>query len=184
MKQKDNILMRNNKKVINKKNTHNLFKFETKYGKIGDSTVNDSTENRTKKINDYLEPFNNNRSFQGKKNSFNSNQKKEISMDNIRPNEKKDEEKKNKNNESSLLNNSGILSINEIEDIIYYNDMSDINKEDNFLFYHQEYHTFIKKRKIKIINLFFENKSDGKNKIKIKKKLRDSKEYSERKSYK
>ena len=186
LKQKDNILMRNNKKVINKKKKNNLLKFETKYGKIVDITANDSTENRTKKINDYLEPFNNDRSFHGKRNSINrnSNQKKEISMDNIRPNEKRDEEKKNKINESSLLNNSGILSVNEIEDIICYYDMSDINKEDNFLFYHQEYHNFLKKNKIKIKNLFFDNKSYRQSKIKIKTKLIDSKENSKRKSYK
>ena len=185
-KKKDNILIRNNKKVINKKNTHNLFKFETKYGRIGDITIDDSTENRTKKINDYLEPINNNKSFQEKKkrNKKNSNQNKEINMDNIIPNEKNDD----KLNDSSLIKNSGILSVNEIEDIICYNDMSDINKEDNYLFYHHEYFKFLKKNKNQIYNLFFGNKNENRSyvqsKIKIRIRLSDSRDNSERKSYK
>ena len=77
-------------------------------------------------------------------------------------------------NDTSLKEDSGILSINEIEDIICYNDMKDINKKDNFLFSLDDKNNFIKKYKKKIYNLFFDN-NDKENyiesKIKIKKKI-------------
>ena len=66
--------------------------------------------------------------------------------------------------------------MDEIEDIIKYNDMENINKDDNYLFKFEDHANFIKTYKKKIINLFFDNKNRiGENykqsKIKIKKKI-------------
>lgn len=66
--------------------------------------------------------------------------------------------------------------MDEIEDIIKYNDMEDINKDDNYLFKYEDHANYIKINKKKIINLFFNDKNYiGENykqsKIKIKKKI-------------
>jgi len=67
------------------------------------------------------------------------------------------EEKNNKANNTSIIEDSGILSMNEVQDIIYYNDMSDINKEDDFLFRFNDHKKFVEKNKKKINNMFFES---------------------------
>ena len=86
------------------------------------------------------------------------------------------EEKEKKINESSVEEDSGILSMEEIEDIINYNDMKDINKDDNYLFNFEDHDNFIRSYKKRIINLFFDNKNYitenyKQSKIKIKKKI-------------
>ena len=61
--------------------------------------------------------------------------------------------------------------MDEIEDIIKYNDMGDINKEDNYLFKFEDHANFIKTYKKNIVNLFFDNSENYKqSKIKIRKK--------------
>ena len=67
------------------------------------------------------------------------------------------EEKNNKVNETSNDEESGILSINEVQDIIRYIDMYNIKKEDNFLFKYNDYNNFIEKNSKIISNKFFGN---------------------------
>ena len=191
-KNKDKILINNNFNNINKKITYNLFKFDKKFGTINPINANESMDNRANVIYKNYESNNNKKTYQGKQ--INKNNKnnilyinKEIIEYNRRLSEEINKEKNNnKKNESSLEENSGILSINEIEDIICYNNMSNINKEDNYLFYYKDHHKFLKKYKKTINNLFFVNPKQKKtyiqSKIKIKKKLIDSKENSENKN--
>lgn len=81
------------------------------------------------------------------------------------------ESKNNIINESSIQEDSGILSMNEIEDIICYNNMYDISKEENYLFNQGDYDNYVKKHKKNVYNLFFGNQSETykQSKIKIKK---------------
>ena len=58
---------------------------------------------------------------------------------------------------------SGMLSMDEIEDIIFYNDMEKVYKKENFLFYINDYKFFMEKKKKYVEKLFFGN--DG-NKMK------------------
>ena len=86
------------------------------------------------------------------------------------------DKKDDKINESSIEEDSGILSMNEIEDIIIYNDMKDIDKEHNYLFKLDDHDNFIKDYKKIITNLFFDNEYHSSeiyklSKIKIKKKI-------------
>ena len=64
-------------------------------------------------------------------------------------------EKHKKLNDSSIEEESGILSMNEVQDIIHYNDMYDIRKEDKYLFNYKDNELFIDKYKQKIYNIFF-----------------------------
>ena len=63
--------------------------------------------------------------------------------------------------------------MNEIEDIIIYNNMKNINKDDNYLFYKNDYYDFIKENKDKILFLFFDinNKTEEKINKEIKTKI-------------
>ena len=63
--------------------------------------------------------------------------------------------------------------MNEIEDIICYNNMYDISKEENYLFNRDDYDIYMKKHKKNVYNLFFGNHCETyrQSKIKIKKKL-------------
>ena len=88
------------------------------------------------------------------------------------------EEKEKKINESSIEEDSGILSMDDIEDIIKYNDMEEINKDDNYLFKFEDHANFIKTYKKNIINFFFDDKNHidenyKQSKIKIKKKIKE-----------
>lgn len=67
------------------------------------------------------------------------------------------EEKSNKANNTSIVEDSGILSMNEVQDIIYYNDMSDLNKEDDYLFKFNDYKNFVEKNRKKINSMFFDS---------------------------
>lgn len=62
-----------------------------------------------------------------------------------------------KKNESKDLSSSdcGILSLDEVEDIIYYNNMRNIKYSDDFLFYNDDYNNFIKNKMLSIKNTFF-----------------------------
>ena len=83
------------------------------------------------------------------------------------------ESKNEKIEESSIEEESGVLSMNEIEDIIIYNNMKNINKDDNYLFYKNDYYDFIKENKDKILFLFFDinNKTEEKINKEIKTKI-------------
>ena len=83
------------------------------------------------------------------------------------------ESKNEKIEESSIEEESGILSMNEIEDIIIYNNMKNINKDDNYLFCKNDYNDFIKENKDKILFLFFDinNKTEEKINKEIKTKI-------------
>jgi hypothetical protein len=50
--------------------------------------------------------------------------------------------------------------MNEIEDIIIYNNMENINKEDNYLFKNYDYNNFMAEYQQKISSLFFDTKKD------------------------
>ena len=95
----------------------------------------------------------------------------------------------NKIKESSIKEESGILSINDIEDIICYNNMSDIKKEENYLFYNHDVLFFFEKHQKMLYNLFFDdnknqNKSYRKSIIKKKEKIIDnSNKYKELKRF-
>ena len=87
------------------------------------------------------------------------------------------ESKNEKIEESSIEEESGVLSMNEIEDIIIYNNMKNINKDDNYLFYKNDYYDFIKENKDKILFLFFDinNKTEEKINKEIKTKINSEK---------
>ena len=70
------------------------------------------------------------------------------------------EGKEQKIDESSKEEESGILSMNEIEDIIIYNNMENINKEDNYLFKNYDYNNFMAEYQQKISSLFFDSKKE------------------------
>ena len=88
------------------------------------------------------------------------------------------ESKNEKIEESSIEEESGILSMNEIEDIIIYNNMKNINKDDNYLFCKNDYNDFIKENTDKILFLFFDinNKTEEKINKEIKTKINSEKE--------
>ena len=78
------------------------------------------------------------------------------------------ESKNEKIEESSIEEESGILSMNEIEDIIIYNNMKNIKKEDNYLFNKNDYNNFIEENQKNIFSLFFgENNNNNNNTNKI-----------------
>ena len=68
-------------------------------------------------------------------------------------------EKGKKINDSSIEEESGILSMNEVQDIIHYNDMLDLKKEDKYLFNYNDHNIFVLKYKQKIYNDFFNDKT-------------------------
>ena len=78
-------------------------------------------------------------------------------------------EKNKKIDDNSIEEDSGILSINQVEDIIRYNNMNNISKKDNFLFNYNDYNDFVKLYSNKIYNMFFED--NKKYAFRLKKKL-------------
>ena len=68
---------------------------------------------------------------------------------------------------------SNILSLDDVQDIIKYYDFEDINKEDNFLFHYNDYATFRNHKKNFIFNDFF-NENNSSNIFKDKKKKKNS----------
>ena len=84
-------------------------------------------------------------------------------------------------NEEEKEEDSNILSLDDVQDIIKYYDFNEINKQDNYLFHHRDYSIFINHKKGLLINDFF-NESQSSNLIKTKikqkntqKKKRDNK---------
>ena len=96
------------------------------------------------------------------------------------------ESKNEKIDETSIEEESGILSMNEIEDIIIYNNMKDINKDDKYLFKKNDYDDFINEYKDKILSLFFDvnNKKEEKINKEINIKINSDKKINELKKEK
>ena len=181
----------NNKKIsrndinnINKKLTYNKSKCDKNTGIKTLISFNDPKKIKANKIYEKLGDIKNKKNFQSlviknKKNNNKIDKKEEIIKDyngtSTKSNDEFFSEYSDKIKESSIEEESGILSVNEIEDIIHYNNMSDINKEDNYLFYKNERTNFYQKYNNKLNKLFFGNKKHNKSyrqsKIKIKKKV-------------
>jgi hypothetical protein len=179
-KAKDKKISRNYKNNINKKYTYNKFNNKNETQEL--ISLNNLKNNKTNKI--YEDISENNKMNQNDMNKYDNNNKyvdktEEIIEDNNNGASTKtndefySESKKKKINESSLREDSGILSMNEIEDIICYNNMYDISKEENYLFNRDDYDIYMKKHKKNVYNLFFGNHCETyrQSKIKIKKKL-------------
>ena len=177
-------ISRNDKNNINKKYTYNKFKFDKSARIKTLVSFNDSKKDKTNKIYKKLVNIKNKKNIQSiviknKNNKKNIDKKEEIIKDfngtSTKSNDEFYSEYSDKIKESSIEEESGILSMNEIEDIIRYNNMSDINKEENYLFYRNERTNFYQKYKNKLDKLFFGNKNHNKSyrqsKIKIKKKV-------------
>ena len=156
---------RNNKNEINKKHTYNNKLTQEKNNKDERLTTLD---NIMKSINNKMyqefDPIKKNKNNQENKNKNIKNLKKlEIVEDNNGSSTKTNEElcsaksHNQKKNETSLEDNSGILSWNEIEDIIRYEDMADVSKNKNYLFHSCDYTNFIKQYRSDIYNKFFNN---------------------------
>ena len=182
LKNKEKKLGRNYKNNINKKFTFN--KFNKKGESLEFKALNISKRNNANKKLKELDKNNekNNQNILKSKNEKIIDKKEEIKEDNNNGKSKKtndeffSEKKDDKINESSIEEDSGILSMNEIEDIIIYNDMKDIDKDDNYLFKLDDHDNFIKDYKKIITNLFFDNENHRRenykqSKIRIKKKL-------------
>ena len=182
LKNKEKKIGRNYKNNINKKFTFN------KFNKKGESSefkaLNISKKNNGNKNFKELDKNKekNHQNILKSKNEKYIDKKEEIKEDNnngasTKTNDEFFSEKKDdKINESSIEEDSGILSMNEIEDLINYNDMKDIDKDDNYLFKLDDHANFIKDYKKIITNLFFENENHisenyKQSKIKIKKKI-------------
>ena len=178
-KDKDKKISRNYKNNINKKYTYN------KFNKNNGTQELISLNNQKNKTNKIYEDINeNNKMIQNCINQYDNNYKyidktEEIIEDNNNGASTKtndefySESKNNKIDESSMQEDSGILSMNEIEDIICYNNMYDITKDENYLFNRGDYDNYLKNHKKNVYNLFFGNQCETyrQSKIKIKKKL-------------
>ena len=138
----------------------------------------------TKEINIIHQKDNNNN--QSSKNNKYIDKKEEIVDDfNIKSTKTNDdiftESKNEKIEESSIEEESGILSMNEIEDIIIYNNMKNIEKDDNYLFNKNDYKDFIDENQNKILNLFFapNNREEEKINKQINMKINSDKKINE-----
>ena len=161
-----------NKKILSQKSYHE----ELKTNVISNNNNNEN-EIFSEEFN-YINDINNN--YLHQKNEFKDIDKTEqIIEDNMNGTSTKinDEflssEKNDKINETSVAEDSGILSMNEVQDIIHYNDMGKVNKEDNYLFSNNDYNSFVEKNKENIFNKFFESNNNEKYnlfKVKTKKK--------------
>ena len=133
------------KKNINKKD----FNYNIYYKKNNNINNNNNTTNKSNKL--YKEIDNSEIIFKDNINNNGEKNKSKIKDEFIST------EKNEKIEDSSLEEDSGILSINQVEDIITYNNMNDIKKKDNFLFNYNDYNNFVKLYKNKLCNKFFDN---------------------------
>ena len=152
-------------KITQKKNNENktISTFKNKNDVDKNSFINQIKINKTKKEINAIKTKNN-YDITTKINKY-IDKKEELFDDfNIKSTKTNDEpftESKNeKIEESSIEEESGILSMNDIEDIIVYNNMKNINKIDNYLFHKNDYNNFIEKYHNKICNLFFDNNNN------------------------
>jgi hypothetical protein len=180
-KEKDKNISRNTNNILAKNNTtNNKVMSVTKAFK----TYNEQIKQNLINPNLYYEEFDFDENFYSIANGNNQykdiDKTEQIIEDNINAGSTKtndeffSEEKTNKANNTSIVEDSGILSMNEVQDIIYYNDMSDLNKEDDYLFRFNDYKNFVEKNKKKISNMFFDSNNHIKenyilDKVKIRK---------------
>ena len=138
-----NINLNNNIKSINLKN--NDIKFIKYINKDRVNNILCKNKNTLKEIDKYEKEIKDNRYDEDIKINYND---KNIITEN----------KNNKKNSSEKKN--AMYTIDEIKDIIIYNDMHDIKKEDNYLFNNNEYSNFINKNTKKICEIFFDENID------------------------
>ena len=159
----NNKLTLNQKHIKEHKNNINKKKFVNKYRNKNDKNQKNKEISKNaktvKEINSiYYQNILNNNKYIDKKEEI-------IDDFNIKSTNTNDdiftEEKNEKIEESSIEEESGILSMNEIEDIICYNNMKDINKDDNYLFNKNDYKTFLDEYNSKLCKLFFENNNNN-----------------------
>ena len=163
-KEKDKKISRNSNNALLKNNTTN-----NKVMNVAKAfkTYNDQIKQNLIHPNFYYEEFDFDENFYSTTNGNDQykdiDKTEQILEDNINAGSTKtndeffSEEKTNKANNTSMIEDSGILSMNEVQDIIYYNDMSDLKKEDDYLFKFNDYKNFIEKNKKKINNKFFDS---------------------------
>ena len=163
-KEKDKKISRNTNNILLKNNTTN-----NKIMSVAKTfkTYNAQTKQNLINPNLYYEEFDFDENFYSTNNGNNQykdiDKTEQIIEDNINAGSTKtndeffSEKKTNKDNNTSIIEDSGILSMNEVQDIIYYNDMSDLNKEDDYLFKFNDYKNFVEKNKKKINNMFFDS---------------------------
>ena len=94
--------------------------------------------------------------YKNKNNNF-SNDKKEKELDETESPLKIDTEKLS-------AENSGVLSFDQVKDIICYNNMNNIDKKDDFLFKKNERQIYDNNYKNKYLNFFFKNNINNKDK--------------------
>ena len=179
----NNSSLKNTKKISERNSkikNRNKLSFNQNKKDINQNKINHNyIINRFKKKNETRKNLNKNQSKHNqtakeiKSNLYNQNisdnkyidKKEEIVDDfNIKSTKTNDEifteGKEEKIDESSVEEESGILSMNEIEDIIIYNNMENINKEDNYLFNICDYNNFLSQYQQKISSLFFDTKNN------------------------
>ena len=163
-KEKDKKISRNINNILLKNNTTN-----NKVMNVSKAfkTYNEQIKQNLINPNFYYELFDFDENFYSTTNGNNQykdiDKTEQIIEDNINAGSTKtndeffSEKKTNKENNTSIIEDSGILSMNEVQDIICYNDMSDLKKEDDYLFKCNDYKNFVEKNKKKISNIFFDN---------------------------
>ena len=149
LKKNKNLPKINNDKLkIKNKTTENLFIKQSKINKAAKVTNEIKFYNKNINDNKYID------------------KKEEVVDDfNIKSTKTNDDfdvfsEEKEKIEESSIEEESGILSMNEIGDIIIYHNMNNINKEDDYLFQKNDYNSFLSQNNNKIISYFFDIKNE------------------------
>ena len=167
-KKEDIKLSRNTKNNINNKRAYNKKFFAGGGLKTFNKNSNKNIINNNLNSDDFVN--NNCYNIINKKTEFNDIDKGElINKFNINGNDTNNNidddffstEKNKKINDSSIDEDSGILSMNEVQDIIHYNDMYDIRKEYNFLFNYKDYDNFIEKYRKNIYKKFFDSNIDN-----------------------
>ena len=171
IKEKDNKknFSRNSKNNLINKSTYNKQIFVQKLNTINKS--NKTLANKDKKLHPeelyILDIKNNLNQNHNKKIEFKDIDKTEQVIEDILDINKENlnddffsTEKDNKINDTSKEEDSGILSMDEVKDIIIYHDMKDVRKKDNFLFNYNDHNEFVQKNGEKLKEIFFDNRDN------------------------
>ena len=176
-KEKEKKISRNTKNNINNKRAYNknIITGDLKtFNKNSNQNLISKNFN-SNELNQFNDIFNQNfNKIINKRSEFKDTDKiGQTTEDNINPNNTKindnffSSEKNKKINDTSIEEDSGILSINEVQDIIYYDDMCEIKKEYNFLFNYKDYDDFITKYRKNIYHKFFDSDNNDKFEINL-----------------
>ena len=176
-KEKEKKISRNTKNNINNKRAYNknIITGDLKtFNKNSNQNLISKNFN-SNEFNQFNDIFNQNfNKIINKRSEFKDTDKiGQTTEDNINPNNTKindnffSSEKNKKINDTSIEEDSGILSINEVQDIIYYDDMCEIKKEYNFLFNYKDYDDFITKYRKNIYHKFFDSDNNDKFEINL-----------------